>query len=51
MIIRVWTQSRPLGDGRDEAGGRGKVASGVVVSGSDAPDILNATGGALDDVA
>ena len=51
MIIRGWTQSRLGGNGEIEADGREEVASGVVVSGSDAPDILNPTDGALNDVA
>ncbi len=51
MAARVWTQSRPVGDGGDEADGGEEVAGGLVVSGGDAAEILDTAEGALDDVA
>ena len=46
----MWTQSRPVGDGCDEAYGGEEVASGLVVSGGDAAAISGTAEGSLDDV-
>jgi hypothetical protein len=49
--LRVWTQSCPVGDGGDEAGGGEEVASGLVVSGGASAEILDVAECSLDDVA
>jgi hypothetical protein len=48
---RVWTESRPVGDGGDEAYCGEEVAGGLVVAGGDGAEVLDATEGPLDDVA
>jgi hypothetical protein len=48
---RAWTQSRPAGDGGNEADGGEEVAGGLVVLGCDAAEVVMPVEHPLDDVA